>query len=122
MVLLFHAIVAPGFILMELPTSILITLAASISIPPVLVLTLTASAPVPVELRSTDTSNAPACAMVRSCASAVAVFVISNVFAASMFNPVPAFISTPPAVAFSLIASVPVPSDLRINEASNAPA
>ena len=107
---------------MELPTSILITLAASISIPPVLVLTLTASVPVPVELRARDASNAPACSMVKSCASADAVFVISNAVAASTFKPVPAFISTPPAVAFSLIASVPVPSDLRIIEASNAPA
>ena len=45
-----------------------------------------------------------------------------DITAPSTFTPTLPYISIVPAVAFSLIASVPVPSDLRINEASCAPA
>ena len=69
---------------MELPTSILITLAASISIPPVLVLTLTASVPVPVELRARDASTAPICSIVKS--SPLALDVCDIVPAISVLN------------------------------------
>ena len=84
-----------------------------------------ASAPVPAEESKRDALNAPACEIVKSCASAVDVFVIANVGAD---KPAAGYasISIPPLVASEApalitIASTPVPAELRARDASNAP-